>query len=213
MSSKKLLRLLLHSNSSYRRPGAISWQKFSDAVSPRLAHGHAGPATFSTCVLIGWALAPASYVLLLLHRLYLFAVLGDQVLQLWLWLVDILDGFWLPIYFPALFVVQLVDDVVDVADLSLDFGLSVVFLSFDMSFEIFVVVHANLTIGVVCLGLWHCDNVSCFSENTFGFGHLKYLCSSIPFCVNAFDSFKFLLAVLLLVEGHARIHSFWPICY
>jgi len=119
--------------------------------------------------LIGWALAPASYVLLMLHRLYLFAVLCDQVLQLGLWLVNILDGFWFPIYFPALFVVQLVDDVVNVADLCLDFGLSVVFLSFDMSFEILVVVHANLTIGVVRLGLWHCDYVSCFSEDAFRF--------------------------------------------
>ena len=170
LSSWSLLsKLLRESNSSHRRPSTVSWQKFSDAVSPRLAHGHAGPATFPSCVLISWTPAPASYVLLLLHRLYLFAVLRDQILQRWFWFVWILDGLWLPVYFPSLFVVQLVDDVVNVADLSLDFGLPVVFLSFDVGFEILVVVHADLTIGVVGLRLGHSDYVSCFSEDTLRF--------------------------------------------
>ena len=152
LSSWSLLsKLLRESNSSHRRPSTVSWQKFSDASSAGLSHGHASSPTFSACVLIGWVLAPASYVLLLLHRLYLFAVLCDQILQLWLWLVWILDGFWLPIHFPSLFVVQLVDDVVDVTDLSLDFCLSVVLLCFYMGLEILVVVHANLAIGVICL--------------------------------------------------------------
>jgi hypothetical protein len=62
-----------------------------------------------------------------------------------------------------------VDDVVDVTDLSLDFGLSVVLLCFYMGLEILVVVHANLAIGVVCLWFGHSDYVSSFSENTFGF--------------------------------------------
>ena len=162
-------KLLRKSNSSYRRPGTISWQKFSDAVSTRLAHGHAGPATFPSCVLISWAPAPTSHVLLLLHRLYLLAVLRDQILQRWFWFVWILDGFWLPVYFPSLLVVQLVDDVVNVADLSLDLSLPVVFLSFNVGFEILVVVHADLTIGVVCLRLGHSDYVSCFSEDTLRF--------------------------------------------
>ena len=147
---------------------------------------------------------------MLLHRLYLLAILSDQILQLWLRLVWILDGLWLPVHFPSLFIVELVDDVVNITDLWLVFRLLVVLLCLDMGFEIFVVVHANLTIRVVGLRFGHCDYVSSFSENTFRFGHLEYLRSSISFGVDAFDSFKFLLAVLLLVKGHTWIQSFGP---
>jgi hypothetical protein len=83
--------------------------------------------------------------------------------------VWILDRLWLPIHFPSLFVVELVDDVVNVPDLRLVLSLPVVLLCFDMGFEIFIVVHANLTVGVVGLRFGHRDDVSGFSENTFGF--------------------------------------------
>ena len=124
---------------------------------------------FSTCVLIGWIFAPACYVLLLLHRLYLFAVLGDQILQLWLRPVWILDWLRLPVHFPSLFGVELVDDVVNVPDLRLVFSLPVVLLCFDMGLEIFIVAHTNLAISVVGLRFGHRDYVASLSENAFRF--------------------------------------------